>query len=79
MGWCAQGFDEVQFVMDHLLQGPDSCTPESLRAQEEAMLSKLEVASGAVTRRVLDNYSDFVQGMTLVSELQSELTVSIGY
>lgn len=47
------------------------------RAQEEVMLSKMEVASAAVNARVLENHSDFIQGMALVSELQSDLTVRI--
>jgi hypothetical protein len=44
-------------------------------AQEELMLKKLEIVSSAVNGRVMENYSEFVEGISLVSELQTNLTV----
>ena len=39
------------------------------------MLKKVEIVSSAVNARVMENYSSFVEGIALVSDLQTNLTV----
>ena len=39
------------------------------------MLKKVEIVSSAVNARVMENYGAFVEGISLVSDLQTNLTV----
>ncbi|KAL2652577.1 hypothetical protein R1flu_020705 [Riccia fluitans] len=69
-------FDPVRFMLEHLPEDSSQMTREYFDKQVGERLTQLDLVTERLSKQVMENHEEMVQGMQLVTELDRDLQLS---
>ncbi|BFI25231.1 syndetin [Marchantia polymorpha subsp. ruderalis] len=71
-----EGFDPVRFLLEHLPEESSQMTQQYFESKVGGRLLQLDVVTEKLSKQVMENHEEMVQGMQLVTELDRDLQLT---